>query len=218
MSESKRGCRYIGRFIHHHHGTRTKHRTCWSYLAGFKWKIKLIGRKPWSRASTWNKRFQRIVISNSAAELLSVNQITKGCRAVDDLINTWSLDVTRNCNHTSSRRSLCTNCCVGSNTIAKQPRQICQRLDIVDDRWLTIKPVCGWKERWLEAWHSAISFEAFNQCCFFAHNICTSTPMQNNVHRKLRTQNIFTYITGCIRFVKCRRHALLGQRHFSPYI
>ena len=126
--------------------------------------------------------------------------------------------MTAYCNHARARRSFSADCVVCVGAVYGKPRQVGKCFHVVDDGWLAVQTICGRKERWLQARHAAVAFEAFNKRGFFAHHVCASTPVQHDVDGEVGTQNVFANEACRVRLVECGSNALLCKRHLAANV
>ena len=81
-----------------------------------------------------------------------------------------------------------------STPFAHQPRQVGERLDVVDDRRLAVQADGRGEERRLQARHAAIAFEALDQRRLLADHVRAGAPVQHDVDTEVASR-------GC----SCRR-------------
>ena len=213
--ERQRGCRDVGCVVHHDHRSGTEHRTRRADQLVLEGKVELIRYEPRSGPATGYERLEHVVVADSSAELLVVEELAERRRAVDDLEDARPLHVARHCNHARAGRGGCADCCVRLDAVDHQPRQVGQRLDVVDDRRLAVQPDRRREVRRLQARHATVAFEAFDQRCLLANHVRAGTPVQDDVDAEVAAEDVLADVARRICLVEGSGNPLLRERHLT---
>ena len=104
---------------------------------------------------------------------------------------------------------------VGGGTVAQQPRQVGQRLDVVDDRRLAVQPDGGREERRLQARHPAVALEALDERRLLADDVRAGAPLHDDVDGEVGAEDVLADVAGGVGLVERRGHTLLGGGHLA---
>ena len=162
-----------------------------------------------------HERLQLVAVADALAEVLAVQEVAERRRAVDDLEHARPLDVAGHGDHARAGRRLGADAEVGGGVVAQQPRQVGQRLDVVDDRRLAVQADGGREERRLEAGHAAVALEALDQRRLLADHVRAGAPLHDDVDREVGAEDVLADVAGGVRLVERGGDALLGHRHLA---
>ncbi len=99
--------------------------------------------------------------------------------------------------------------------LREQPRQVGERLDVVDDGRLAVQADGGREERRLEPRHAAVAFEALDERGLLADDVGTGAPVEDDVDGEVGAEDVRADVAGGVRLVQRGGDALLGEGHLA---
>ena len=103
----------------------------------------------------------------------------------------------------------------GGGAVVEDPRQVGERLDVVDHRRLQVEALGGREERRLEARHAAVALEALDEGGLLADDVGAGAPVQDDVDGEVGAEDVLADVAGGVGVVEGLGDALLGQRHLA---
>ena len=117
----------------------------------------------------------------------------------------------RHGDHARARRGGRADRGVRLDAVAHQPRQVGQRLDVVDDGRLAVQADGRREVRRLQPRHAAVALEALDQRRLFADDVRAGTPVQDDVDTEVGAEDVLADVAGRVRLVERRRRRALGR-------
>ena len=102
--------------------------------------------------------------------------------------------------------------------VVQDPRQVGERLDVVDDRGLQVEALGGGEERRLEARHAAVALEALDERGLLAHDVGAGAPVEDDVDGEVGAEDVLADVAGGVGVVERLGDALLGQGHLAAHV
>ena len=99
--------------------------------------------------------------------------------------------------------------------LAQQPRQVGERLDVVDDRRLAVQADGGREERRLQARHATVALEALDERRLLADDVRAGAPRHDDVDGEVGAEDVPADVAGGVGLVERGRHPLLGVGHLA---
>src|SRR5438874_3444126 len=134
--------------------------------------------EPWRRRAAGDERLELLPVAHAAAVDRGLDEVTEGRDTELHLVHARLVDVSRDGEHAHALAALRAELGERLASVAHDPRQVCERLDVVHDRGLLVQPDRGWEVRRLEARHAAISLEALDEPRLLADDVGARTPRQ----------------------------------------
>ena len=98
------------------------------------------------------------------------------------------------------------------------PRQVRQRLHVVDDGRLPVEPHRRREERRLQAGHAAVALEALDERRLLAHDVGAGAGVQHDVGAEVAAADLRAHVPRCVGLVERRGEALGRQRHLAAHV
>ena len=102
--------------------------------------------------------------------------------------------------------------------VVDDPRQVGERLDVVDDGGLQVEALGGGEERRLEARHAAVALEALDERGLLAHDVGAGAPVEHDVDGEVGAEDVLADVAGGVGVVERLGDALLGQGHLAAHV
>ena len=106
----------------------------------------------------------------------------------------------------------------GVAAVGDDPRQVRERLDVVDDRRLQVQALGRREVRRLEPGHAPLALEALDERRLLAHDVGAGTPRQRDVDAEVGAEDVLADQAVGVGVVQGLGDALLGQRHLAPHV
>ena len=100
----------------------------------------------------------------------------------------------------------------------EDPRQVGQRLDVVHDGRLAVQADRRREVGGLQAGHSTVALEALDEGRLLADDVGTGSPVEDDVHGEVGTQDLAPHVAGGIGLVQGGGDPLLGECHLAAHV
>jgi hypothetical protein len=158
-------------------------------------------------------------VADAVAVVLTVEQVPEGGGAELDLVDTRPVDVARHREEPGSHALLCAEGGEGRTAVADDPRQVGQRLDVVDHGRLHVEALGGREVRRLEAGKAPVALERLDERGLLAHDVGAGAPVQDHVDGEVVVaHDAPADVAGGIGLVERLGDSFLGQRHLAAHV
>ena len=90
------------------------------------------------------------------------------------------------------------------------PREVGQRLDVVDDRGLQVEALGRREERRLEPGHAPVALEALDERRLLADDVGAGAPVQDDVDGEVGAEDVLADVAGGVGLVERLRRCAPG--------
>ena len=171
-------------FVEHHNGSRTEHRCLFRYFVLTEGNIELLGGEPRSGNATRYESLDLLVTDDATTERGIKNDVAEGVLHHFEFIHAGVFHTTGESKESSAGRATLAERGECGAAVVDDPRHVGHRLNVVDDRGLTVEANGGWEVWRLDTGEPALAFECFDQRRLFAANVGTGTGVNNDVERE----------------------------------
>ena len=178
----------------------------------------MLGEQPRGGAAAGDEHLELVAVAHALAVVVAVDEVFVGGDTLLDLVDAGAFHVAGDGEHASAGRGLAAELLVGVGAVLEHPRQVRERLDVVHDRGLAVEADGGREERRLEAGHAPVAFEALDECGLFADDVGARTPVQDDVDREVRSEDVLADVAGFVGLVEGVGETLLGDRHLTAHV
>ena len=208
----------IGGLVHDDDRTGTEHRSGGTHLPGLEGNVQVFAEEPGGRGAAGDEHLELVAVADPCAVTRRLEEVAEGRGALCDLEDARVVDVSRQGDQARAGRGLGACLAEGVHSVLEQPRQVGQRLDVVDHGRLHVQALGGREEGRLQSGHPAVALEGLDQRGLLTDDVGTGAPGEHDVDREVAAEDVAPDEVGLVGLVERRRYALLRMCHLSTHV